>query len=276
MSTHHLVTGDVVELPELAPAMAAYLDVIRVAAANPDIDYRTLFSLVYSPANPLLGTDRATGGAVVRPEVLDDPAFRVMSDLLARKGLERTGRTVQDLQDLYTVPVSAAAEALGITERSIRQALTERRMAGMKKDGEWFTSPEGVEAYRVTRSGPRAAGAGQPLEVRVGGENGYGLKVREDPRASSTGIGPNLLQITFWVRLEVLTYLKGNDSARYFVLEPAEEEANLHHGPFYVAGKFKITEKINNAREARETWEAGKPGGRVGITGRPGVRKVQQ
>lgn len=255
MTTHKLINGEAIEVPdELAPRVRAYLGVISNAAADPDIDYRTLFSLVYSPANPLLSVDRATGGAVVRPEVLDDPVFRLMSDILARKGLMRSGRTVDDVAALYTVPVAVAAEQLGISTRSVRLALTERRMAGMKKDGEWFTSPEGVEAYKVAKSGPRGDRAGSPLVVHAGGENGFGLKFRADPRAKVEGLASNTFGVNEWVRVEVLTYMKGQDSARFVVLEPGDTEDVYKHGPFSIRGAFKITERINNTRAAREAW----------------------
>lgn len=62
-----------------------------------------------------------------------------------------------------------------------------------------------------------------------------------------------------WRRLAVLTV--DAPKQRLFVLEPAAEEASppLTCGPFYVRGRYRITDRINNPREAREAWKAFTP-----------------
>ncbi len=57
-----------------------------------------------------------------------------------------------------------------------------------------------------------------------------------------------------WKRLLVLSGV-GPDH-RLFVLEPTETEEAITFGPFFVRGGFKIVEKVNNSRLARERWDA--------------------
>jgi hypothetical protein len=65
-----------------------------------------------------------------------------------------------------------------------------------------------------------------------------------------------------WKRVGVITGVKGAegapDSYRFFVLEldPGAGEQTIELQGFYVRGPFRVVEKVNNARRAREAWEA--------------------
>lgn len=61
-----------------------------------------------------------------------------------------------------------------------------------------------------------------------------------------------------WTRVFVLTgrAIRDKKNYRFFELVPAEEEASLDHGEFFVRGLFHIAVTVNNARQARETWAA--------------------
>ena len=60
------------------------------------------------------------------------------------------------------------------------------------------------------------------------------------------------------VRLEVKTFSKialrftGKEMCRCFVLEPASQSSRYEHGPFFIEGFFKITEKVNGSTKASE------------------------
>jgi hypothetical protein len=55
--------------------------------------------------------------------------------------------------------------------------------------------------------------------------------------------------LTNWRRIGVLAGSK--DQARFFILEPGEIDDD-----FFVRGKFRIVEKINNAQQARQAYSA--------------------
>ncbi len=57
-----------------------------------------------------------------------------------------------------------------------------------------------------------------------------------------------------WRRIAVLS--GGKEKYRLFILEPGDEENEIVFGEFSVRGRFKIAEKINNAREASEMFKA--------------------
>lgn len=40
------------------------------------------------------------------------------------------------------------------------------------------------------------------------------------------------------------------ENKRAFVIEPADEEAEIRHDPFYVRGRFKVVQKANASRQA--------------------------
>ena len=58
-----------------------------------------------------------------------------------------------------------------------------------------------------------------------------------------------------WSRAYVLTTDRKKRSSRLLVLEPEEgEEGELVYDEFFARGAFKIVEKVNNAKQAREAW----------------------
>jgi hypothetical protein len=60
-----------------------------------------------------------------------------------------------------------------------------------------------------------------------------------------------------WRRVGVL--VSGDRSVRLYVLEPAGSEDEINAGPFFVHGRFRIAQKINNARAAQEAWKTFTP-----------------
>ena len=63
-------------------------------------------------------------------------------------------------------------------------------------------------------------------------------------------------KVASWKRVVVLSRLE--DKTRLFVLEPASGEEKIELGPFFVRGRFRIAEKVNNAERAAEAWKVEK------------------
>jgi excisionase family DNA binding protein len=54
-------------------------------------------------------------------------------------------------QQLNTVSTTTAASSLGITDRAIRQAITEKRLTATKVDGRYRITPDDLATYAATR-----------------------------------------------------------------------------------------------------------------------------
>jgi len=53
------------------------------------------------------------------------------------------------------IPISEAAQQLGITPVAIRNAILRGRFSAIKMGRDWFTTQEAVEAYRPRTPGKR-------------------------------------------------------------------------------------------------------------------------
>jgi hypothetical protein len=99
------------------------------------------------------------------------------------------------------------------------------------------------------------------LCFRAGSAGGKSLHLKHAPG----GVVPRLDGgrgaegvISTWRRVGVFTGATGR--ARFVVLEPADRgEAEIAFGEFYVRGRFRVVEKINNAKRASEAFKAFAP-----------------
>lgn len=264
MGIHELLNGDTIDYGELAPDLADYLERVRVASADPNLNHNDLIDLVYSEENPALVKGVIPGRGYVTREVLASPVYQVMHDLLFRHLYAVRGLPDDHGHDRYTVSVTEAADQLGISSSAIRQAIAGRRLPAVKRNSQWWVSPEGVAAYRVTAKGPtptaRSAGreVGEPLRVVRGAAEGAGLKLWHDGdvRAVDQADGAIEEVVTGWTRAAVFTYFKGQVGARLFELVPGPEENEVTAGPLAVRGAFRIERKTNNAKKASAMFTA--------------------
>lgn len=97
-----------------------------------------------------------------------------------------------------------------------------------------------------------------PLEIVMGHDGkGSGLKIRSAAELVDVErvVGNQLrARLLTWRRVVVMTTAPGG-SRRTFVLEPAEEEGDVRHGPFFVHGRFSIVEKANARADADRLWK---------------------
>jgi len=106
---------------------------------------------------------------------------------------------------------------------------------------------------------------GEPLEVCLGSEllpgddAGKQLRVKRVEGDVLVRERANVWQGTLrnWRRVGVLQGSK--DKARFFVLEPSDTDDEIRFENFYVRGKFKRVETVNNAQAARRAYQAFEP-----------------
>jgi hypothetical protein len=83
--TYTMLSGERLEVGTPAPAVAAFLARVTDATNDPRVSDADLTDLIYGKENPILRQDILPNHGVVTREVFDDPAYRVMTDLLGRK-----------------------------------------------------------------------------------------------------------------------------------------------------------------------------------------------
>ena len=166
MPTYKLMSGETITYPEPAPEVAAFLARVQAAADDPAVDLNGMISLIYSEENPLLDTTMLPGRAMVTLKVLKNPAFLIMTELLGVKRIQLGLLDPIAAAACYTISVNEAAEQLGITPGAVRAAIKARKIAAHLRNGEWYTRPESIAAYKVSNRGRKRAKvpAKKPLE----------------------------------------------------------------------------------------------------------------
>lgn len=147
--THRTVTGHLVEF-EAPPKVATFLRRLEDAVAEPKVTERELTGLAYSNENPFLDHTMFPGRGAVTKEVLADPAYRVMTDLLFRKRIVELKIDVSKIEARYSMTPGEAAAELGVTEGAIRQAIAARRIASWYRDGRHYLDPRSLSSLELT------------------------------------------------------------------------------------------------------------------------------
>ncbi len=97
------------------------------------------------------------------------------------------------------------------------------------------------------------------LELLMGSADGRVLKFKADVPFDGTERAAHaqtrVAVADGWTRAIVYTVEKPQRQ-RAFLLVPNDAEEEIVFGAFYVRGRFRIEERINNPRRAREAWEA--------------------
>lgn len=153
--THTTVTGHHIEL-DATPKVAAFLRRLEEGVDDPKTSERDLIGLAYSNENPFLDHTMFPGRGAVTKEVLDDPAYHVMTDLLFRKRLAEEGTDVARLAARYSMTPAEAAEELGITVGAVRQMIAAKRIPSWMRDGRHYIDPRSLKGLEVGTRGPKA------------------------------------------------------------------------------------------------------------------------
>ena len=153
MPTYKLMSGETITYPEPAPEVAAFLARVQAAADDPAVDLNGLISLIYSAENPLLDTTMLPGRAMVTKAAFNNPAYRIITNLMGEKSVRLGLLDPVAAEACYTISVNEAAEQLGITPGAVRAAIKARKIAAHLRNGEWYTRPESIAAYKVSNRG---------------------------------------------------------------------------------------------------------------------------
>ena len=153
MNTELLTTGETLTYPDPPPEVAAFLARVRSAATDPTVTVDGLIELIFGVGNPLLDTTILPGRAMVTQKAFDNPVYHILTDLLFRKELAVRNMPPEVVAATHTVSVKDAARQLGITESSVRAAITARKLAGWMRNGQWYLRSESIASYKVSNRG---------------------------------------------------------------------------------------------------------------------------
>jgi hypothetical protein len=279
MPTHETLSGHAIEYERPSTKVAAFLKRLREMLDDSKVDEQQMIGVAYSADNPILAPDLFPGRGAVTREVLADPVYHVMADLLARKHFAQRGQAPSSLEGEHTMSVAAAAADLGITEDAVRKAIAARRLPSWFRDGRHMLHPRSVAAFGKllgeTRPGrerqdqrseaerkrdARSAEIDRTLEVKLGNVPGTSFRVSyRDELGHLKRVEGNVHEGTIdggWKKIAVLANSE-RFGLRFWLLEPkgpAVHEIALD--PFFVRGRFTEQPPINNAKRAKEAWEA--------------------
>jgi len=246
IQTHETLTGEVLEYPEPSPEVAAFLDRVVALANDPRVTHDELVGLIYGPDNPILDQTMFEGKGAVTREVFANPLYHFLLDWLGRKREQAGQLDMHSAQDEASLTVAEAAAELGISSSAVRQAIHAHRLPAIKKGRSWMLAPADVAAYDTAPRGPQA---GPRLKVKFGSIKGKsfrvkipGLEVTSKKDGISEGVVENFR--------EGAVAFSGERNNRMFVIEPSEAQNEFTWGPFYIRGRYRVTEKVNRAGEA--------------------------
>lgn len=278
MPTHETMSGHTIEYERPPPQVAAFLQRLHEMLEDPQVDEQQMIGVAYSTENPILAQGLFPGRGAVTREVLANPLYHVMGDLLARKHLAKSGGDAAALAAEHTVTVPEAARALGITEDAVRKAIAGRRLPSWLRDGRHMLHPQSVAAFASLlevddRSRPgrartderseaerkRDARVNRDLEVKLGNVPGTSFRVSYKPELGDLQrAGGNVHEGVIrdgWKKIAVLARSE-KFGLRFWLLEPKGPAVHeLAVGPFFIRGRFTETH-INNEARAKEAWDA--------------------
>jgi excisionase family DNA binding protein len=262
MTTERYTTilGEVIEYPAPTPDVAAFLARVKRDAHDPAVTEAQLSELVYGRENPVLDQTVFPGRGAVTKAVHANPVWHVMQDLLDAKRVQTGRLDAGAVNAAFALTVSEAAARLGITEGAVRQAITSEKLAAVKRGSAYFIDPASVETYRarVKRRGPRAEPA---LEARIGNAPGASFMVKADEEIETCPVegapkGARVFDAKLARFTRAAVKFGGKTGQRMFVIERGDEPNEFALGPFWIRGRYRVVEKINNPAEAAARWKA--------------------
>ena len=153
MTTYTTTGGRVLNYDDSSPRLAAFLARVHAASLDNSITTDDMILLVYGPDNPLLDPTILPGRYMVTPVVFANPIHHVLNDLLFLKGV-RLGRVdMEKAHSRFTISIPDAAKQLGVTGQALRSAIESYRLSAIFKNGQWWTSPQAVATFKVSKAG---------------------------------------------------------------------------------------------------------------------------
>jgi excisionase family DNA binding protein len=288
MTTERYTTidGDVVEYPAPSPEVAAFLARAIAAANDPRVTEAQLTELLYGRENPILDQTVFPGRGAVTAAVFGNPLYRVITDLVAQKQ-RLAGTFVEQLEPAraYTLTVAEAAARIGVTEDAVRKAIAAQRLSAQKRGASYWIDPRDADTYRehvrprgtarigakpgakievratvgvVPKVQPSRESPSTSLRVRCGGVEGRSLRIKA-PGSEVSGKYKGLVDLVVPTFHRVAIATASTKTQHLFVLEPGDTEARIEWGPFHVEGRFRVIEKIEDARASANAWKTFEP-----------------
>lgn len=262
MERHTTIAGETLEYPRPTGELAAFLARVRAAAEDPRVSEGELVELLYGRENPLLDHTIFRGRGAVTREVFANPVYHVMLDLLDAKRVQVGTLDPERAAQRYSMTVTEAAEVLGMTTSAVRQAIAAKHLAAWKTGPVYLLDPSSVETYRdrVKRRGPKPAPA---LRITMGNRAGASFRVKapelETVETTKLEGGGKVIEAVVPRFERAAVAFSGKKVNRMFVLEPADDEDRFDFEGFSIAGRYRVTEKINDPEEASKRFRSFRP-----------------
>lgn len=280
------IAGNVIEYVP-SPDEADFLARVVRATNDPNVTEAQLIELVYGRENPILDQRVFAGRGAVTASVIENPIYRVLVDLLDQKRVIDGKLDVAKAAEAYTLSVAEAAQRLDMSPGAVRQAIQAGKLAAWKKGSTYFLEPRSVDTYRsrVARRGPSPAssaterrpsaapslspsdvvpsesvpsgldGEAPALRARMGSATGFSFRVKAPDLEIVEKDGHARVGVVSKFERAAIAF-SGKTVNRFFVLEPADEPFRYDFGPFFIEGRFRVAEKVNNAQEASARFKA--------------------
>lgn len=261
--SHITLDGHEIAYDDPSPEVGAFLDRITAMVEDPRFSEDDLIEFIYGKDNPVLDCDVFEDRGAVTREVLANPIYNVMVDLLARKAAKNGRLNVEDSNAAATMTVTQAAAEIGITPAGVRKAIASHRLAAVKRGKAYFIRPHDVEVFRRV-SVPRGAKKAPALDVCVGSHDGLAMHIKAPSfDVTSKGEGQTMAVVERFKRVAIkLTDKTGSrPSAKLLILVPAERRNEIVHGPFYVRGRFSVVDTATRRQNVQVRFKAFDPDG---------------
>jgi excisionase family DNA binding protein len=154
MATHTTLTGHAIEF-EAGGTFRAFLARLHGMLDDARVTDQEMIGVAYGRENPVLDHAFFPGRGCVTREVLEDPRYAVVADLLARKNVAVARLSIESLAEQYSLSVAQAAERIGVHESAVRQAIAARRLPSWLKAGRHHLAPSAVDAFALATGGKR-------------------------------------------------------------------------------------------------------------------------
>jgi hypothetical protein len=252
--THTTLDGRELVYAEPSAEVGAFLDRVFALLNDPRATDDEMIELIYGAENPLTDKAMFPGRGAVTREVFANPIYQVLVDWLVRKQKAMGKVDVDAALEAATLSVPEAAAELGMTPSAVRQAIRASKLPAVKRGRGYFLAPHDVATFAKHRQ-PRGPTAAPMLEARVGSVEGKSFRIKAlgSEEVARDGRKVDVVVATF---KRVAVVFSGELTNKLFVLEPSEKADEFRFGPFYVRGRFRVVERVNDPKAASQRWKA--------------------
>jgi len=166
MNIYTTLEGNTISLDDFEPTIIRFIKSVKTASENPKVTVDNMLSLVYGSKNPILDHDMIPGRAMVTRQVLANPAYEILTDLIGIKEVRFGLLNIEEAHAAHTVDVPTAARQIGVTKQAIRAAIDRGDLYAIRRGGQYWLRPESVASFRVSTRG-RKPSQGRPTASKI-------------------------------------------------------------------------------------------------------------